>query len=109
MEWQENEQLQKDYKIFSESGLEIPKELEPPLLSGYEIEILNFYSKVSTQWKIASDFGGSHLIGLDYLAIKQIAEIEEFELDKTSLSFLREIEKFVLKEQRKSMELQNAK
>ena len=75
--------------------MEVPDELLPPYLPKYYKEIMDFYDKVKTQWRVTSDINGAALVGLDYLAVAKTAKIYKFKLDSFRMDVLREIESFI--------------
>ena len=100
MEWQFNATIQNDIKIFEDLGQEIPEELYPPKMPEYFMNILKFYDKVKTQWRVFSDgMGKVVLVGLDYSAIFKMAEIYRVELSEFNMNVLREIESFIQERQ----------
>jgi len=68
----------------------------PPELPQHVQNVLDFFQKVSTQWR-AGGMGG--LIGLDYNAVVEMAKIYEFELNTLNMDILREIERFYIERQ----------
>ncbi|WP_371815598.1 DUF1799 domain-containing protein [Nitratiruptor sp. YY08-26] len=59
-------------------------------------EIVDFFHKINTQWRIAP-MGG--VIGLDYMAVIEIARIYEFELTTFAMDVIREMERFYIERQ----------
>jgi phage related hypothetical protein (DUF1799) len=81
-------------------GQEVPQELYPPKMPEYIMNILMFYDKVKTQWRVFSDsVGKAALIGLDYSSVFKTAEIYGVELNEFNMDVLREIESFIREKQ----------
>ena len=60
------------------------------------MDILEFFYSINTQWRVLSGMATQY-IGLDYVAVKYIADIVGFELNELSLRKLQLIESIVLK------------
>ena len=62
----------------------------PPNIPKYIAEIVDFYSLVSTQWRTGGMNGA--LVGLDYNAIKMVAQVFDFEVTPFRMAVIQEIE-----------------
>ena len=67
---------------------------EPTLLKE-NIDVWELWMAVQTQWR--TSFGG--LIGLDYLAVENVARILKIDLDDWNLEKIQAMEKHVLRKQ----------
>ena len=91
--------------MFLESGEPIPKELQPPFISGKALEAWNFYAMVANQWHYASGgMGGVFKVGLNYQNIEVIARNRGVKLKGVLFSLLQIIEQKILAKEREADE-----